>query len=364
MYEQRLGHIPPSSYWRDDVLNEEMARIFKPSWLCVAFTDDLSSDRDFVTCEIAGHSIVVQNFKGVLKAFRNVCSHRFSRIQTEPCGNRPLTCPYHGWSYDAEGRPHGIPQNAAAFGLSEEDRTALALSAYELEVCGRFVFVRMQPGGPGLRDFLGRIYDDLVHFTEVCPKQISRTTLEWEVNWKIGMENAAEGYHTRMIHRDSLDPTLQDDLLVETIEDHTVFYRSLTQKTQKWWDHVARVVHMQVSDRFPKSVNWVIFPNIVILATHGASFVFQTFEPVSALRFRFKSTYWMADSRSGAATDIIARNLAEFSERVMGEDHGVCTLVQAGVQDVPTERPPLLGEPEGRIAHFQKAYARRMEVVI
>jgi len=360
MYRQRLGYIPPSHYWRKDVLDTEMERVFKPSWLCVAFTDDLANDRDFVTSEIAGHSIVVQNFKGELKAFRNVCSHRFSRIQIEPCGNRPLTCPYHGWSYDADGRPYGVPQNATAFGLDDDDRGKLALASYELETCGRFVFVRMQPGGPSLRDFLGRVYDDLEHFTEVCPSRISRTTLEWEVNWKVGLENAAEGYHTRMIHRDSLDPTLQEDLLVEAIEDHTVFYRSLTEKTQKWWQHVARVVRMQASERFPESVNWVIFPNIVILATHGASFVFQTFEPLSPLRFRFKSTYWMAKSQPGAATDAIAKSLSDFSETVMGEDHGVCTFVQAGVQDVPDERPPLLGEPEKRILHFQKAYAARM----
>ncbi len=360
MYEGYLGHIPPDHYWRDDVLATELDTVFAASWLCVGFTDDLARDRDFATTQIGPHSIVVQNFKGQLKAFRNVCSHRFSRIQTDACGNRSLTCPYHGWSYDAEGRPIGVPHNATAFGLDDADRAALALKSYALEICGRFVFVRMSTEGPSLRQFLGRVYDDLEHFSATCPNEISRTAFEWQVNWKVGLENAAEGYHTRMIHRDSLDPTLDEDLLVERIEDHTVFYRSLSEKTQAWWDRVGKIIKMQVSERFPQSVNWVIFPNIVILATHGASFVFQTFEPLSPLRFRFKSTYWLADSQKGAATDAVAKSLSEFSEQVMGEDHGVCTYVQAGLQDTGSARPPLLGVPEQRIAHFQKAYARCM----
>ncbi len=360
MLDDLFGRIPADYYYRDDVLPRELDQVFKPSWVCVGFMDDLQNDRDFVTAQIGPLSIVVQNFKGELKAFRNVCSHRFSRIQTEPCGNRPLTCPYHGWSYNADGVPHGVPQNAKAFGLDDAEKASLALTAYRLEVCGRFVFVCMDADTPPLRDFLGRTYDDLEHFTAACPNRISASTFEWEVNWKVGLENAAEGYHTRMIHGDSLDATLADDLLVEFIEDHTVFYRSLSAKTQQWWDKIAKVIGLKASEQFPHSTNWVIFPNIVILATYGASFVFQTFEPVTPTRFRFKSTYWIADARPGPAQKAFADSLSGFSDTVMSEDHGVCLLVQDGVRDVANRRAPLLGHPEQRIAHFQKAYARRM----
>ncbi|MFT3997461.1 MAG: aromatic ring-hydroxylating dioxygenase subunit alpha [Asticcacaulis sp.] len=354
------AHISPDHYWRTDVEALEMERVFRPSWLCVGFTDDLRNDRDFITARIGPHAIVVQNFKGELRAFRNVCSHRLSTIQTEPCGNRPLTCPYHGWSYDAQGVPIGIPANARAFGMDAQDREALALTRYELETCGRFVFVRMVPGGPDLKTFLGRVYDDLSHFSDVCPTRIAQNLLEWDVNWKVGLENAAEGYHTRMVHGDSLDATLKDELLIEYIEDHSVFYRSLSEKTQIWWEKVSRVIRLEASEKFPHSTNYVIFPNIVILATYGGSFVFQTFEPVAPTRFRFRSTYFMAKARPGPATDEVFRSLAEFSERVMGEDHDICTFVQAGVRDVPAGKRAVLGAPESRIAHFQQAYARHM----
>lgn len=352
--------IPPRNYWCADVQERETERVFRSSWLCVGFTDDLRNDRDFITARIGPCSIVVQNFKGELRAFRNVCSHRLSALQTDLCGNRPLTCPYHGWTYDTHGVPVGIPANTRAFGLDASDRKALALTRYELETCGRFVFVRMLPGGPDLKTFLGRVYEDLLHFSEVCPVRISNTVREWDVNWKTGLENAAEGYHVRMVHADSLDATLQDELLIEYIEDHSVFYRSLSEKTQTWWTRLSRVIGLEVSEKFPHSTNYIIFPNIAALATYGGSFVFQTFEPVGPTRVRFRSTYWMANARPGPATDEVFRSLAEFSERVMSEDHDICTSVQAGMRDVPEGKRALLGAPESRIAHFQQAYARRM----
>lgn len=361
MLERLLGHIPPDHYWRNDIVAQEAESVFAPTWVCVAFTDDLRSHHDFVTTQIGSHAIVVQNFRGTLKAFRNVCSHRFSRIQTEPCGNRPLTCPYHGWSYDADGIPIGIPFNAAAFNFGAADRAQLALGAYELETCGRFVFVRMKSGGPSLRAFLGRVHDDLEHFSEVCGDRIATTRMEVDVNWKIGLENAAEGYHIPLAHRESLGTTLQDDMEVELINDHSVFYRSLTGESRKWWQRVSKTLGMTPSDRFPHSTNYIIFPNSVILATYGASFVYQTYEPLLGDRYCLKSTYWMAQGTPGQARQYVADALIAFSERIMGEDRAICENAQAGVRDAG-DRPALLGAPESRVAHFQRAYAKAMNL--
>ena len=360
MFDQYLGSIPADHYWRDDVLPRELDAIFARTWLYVGSTDDLGQHQDFITTTIGTHSIVVQNFKGELKAFRNVCSHRLSRIQTAPCGNRRLQCPYHGWLYDAAGRPAGVPQNDQAFGLSDADRDALALKAYRLETCGRFVFACLSDDVVSLRDYLGQVYDDLEHFSAVCSHRISTTSVEMDVNWKVGLENAAEGYHVRVIHGDSLGPTLGDDISVDFIADHSLYVRGLTDDTRAWWDRVSKIIKLQPSPRFPDSTNYIIFPHTVVLATYGASFVLQTYEPITATRFRCNTAYWIADSRPGPARDAVADNLRSLSARIMAEDASVCHGVQAGVRDVPNARAPLLGLPENRIAHFQKAYARHM----
>ncbi len=360
MFDGLRGAIPADHYWCDDVLATELERVFTPSWLLAGFTDDLQNHQDFITLQIGRHSIVVQNFKGQLKAFRNVCSHRFSRLQTESCGNRRLQCPYHGWLYDADGIPRGIPDNDAAFSLGEADRAALALKPYRLETCGRYVFVCMADDPPPLRDFLGRVYDDLDYFSAACPDRISQTSVELEVNWKVGFENAAEGYHVSVIHKDSLGLTLGDDLGIDFIADHSVYYRGLTDDTRAWWRRMARIVKLEPGERFPDSTNHILFPHTVGLATCGVSIVLQTYEPITATRFRCNTSYWLADGPPGAARDAVAQSLRDLSTRIMAEDAGVCLGVQAGMREAGHARV-LLGRPENRIAHFQQAYARHME---
>ena len=359
MFDGLYGRIPAGHYWRDEILDVELDKIFRPSWLLVGFSDDLKAHNDFITAQIGPHSIVVQNFKGELKAFRNVCSHRFSRIQTEACGNRRLQCPYHHWLYDAQGVPRGIPDNDAMFGLDDAGRVALALTPYRLELCGRYVFVCMGEAPP-LREFLGRVHDDLEYFSAACPDRISQTSVEMEVNWKVGFENAAEGYHVRVIHKESLGPTLADDLGIDFVGDHSVYYRALTDETRGWWRRMARIIKLQDGGRFPDSTNYILFPHTVGLATYGASIVLQTYEPISATRFRCNTSYWLADGPKGPARDAVVENLKALSTRIMTEDSDICKGVQAGVVEAG-DRAPLLGRPENRIAHFQQAYARRME---
>ena len=360
-YEARLGRIPADHYWREDVLARELEAVFKPSWLCLGFVDDLKSDRDFITARIGPHSIVVQNFGGELKAFKNVCSHRFSRIQTEPCGNRLLQCPYHGWTYDAAGRPIGIPLNSSSFGFNDADKAALALTSYALETVGHFVFVRMSPVGPSLRDFLGSFYDDLVHVSAVCPDRFERESYDWAANWKLGMDNAAEGYHVPLVHAESFGLILKTDLEISTGADHSRYVGNLKERSLNWWGTVEKSIKLQRSDIYPQYGNFLIFPNIVVTFSYGAFLTFQTFDPTGPQTLRIHSTSWLGANNGRAARAMVVQNLKTFSKQVRDEDAAICAVAQQGTREAGA-RAPLLGELEGRITHFQKAYERHMGV--
>ncbi|HTH98106.1 MAG TPA: aromatic ring-hydroxylating dioxygenase subunit alpha [Stellaceae bacterium] len=359
-YRDRLGRVPADYNHRPDILAEEIARVFEPSWICVGLTDDLANHNDFVTAEIGHRGIVVQNARGNLNAFRNVCSHRFSRIQCARSGNRPLLCPYHGWSYDQDGKPDGIPHNAKSFGLTEADRQDLSLERYALDTCGRFVFVRMAKEGPSLREFLGGCYDALEHLSGVCPDKFESVSLEWDANWKIGMDNAAEGYHVPLVHAESFALILMPDLEIARDAEHSTYRGKLTERSQKWWDKVERSIDLKPSPLYPGYANFLIFPNIVVTLSHGAFLTFQTIEPIDAGRLRINSTAWLAANRGGGARDLIVDSLKAFSHQVREEDRAICAQAQRGVRDRSDGRAGLLGEMEGRIAHFQAAYARRM----
>jgi phenylpropionate dioxygenase-like ring-hydroxylating dioxygenase large terminal subunit len=358
-WHSRLGRIPADHYWREDVLARELEQVFKPSWLCIGFVDDLKNDRDFITAQVGPQSIVVQNFGGQLKAFKNVCSHRFSRIQTACRGNRVLQCPYHGWTYDAAGRPAGIPLNGSSFGFTDADKAALALTAYALETVGHFVFVRMSAQGPSLREFLGSFHDDLAHVSAVCPDRFEQESYDWAANWKLGMDNAAEGYHVPLVHADSFGLILKTDLEISTDADHSRYVGKLKERSLKWWGTVEKSVKLQRSERYPQYGNFLIFPNIVVTFSYGAFLTFQTFDPTGPQTLRINSTSWLGANNGRAARDMVVDNLKTFSKQVRDEDAAICAIAQQGTREAG-DRAPLLGELEGRITHFQKAYERHM----
>lgn len=124
-------------------------------WFHLCMADDLASPNAFVTTRVGAVPLVAQNIKGRVVAFRNVCTHRFAVIHGEPSGCGPLRCPYHGWSFDADGVPVGLPFNPTDFQLEAEGRRRLALHPASLARCGRLVFVRVATDGPSLEEELG-----------------------------------------------------------------------------------------------------------------------------------------------------------------------------------------------------------------
>jgi phenylpropionate dioxygenase-like ring-hydroxylating dioxygenase large terminal subunit len=67
---------------------------------------------------------------------------------------------YHGWTFNVEGCPSGIARRAdlTSDEVSEAD---LCLAQYQVEICGKFVFAKLDQSEGTLRDFLGSYYDDL-----------------------------------------------------------------------------------------------------------------------------------------------------------------------------------------------------------
>ncbi len=132
--------LPPS--WRD-------------RWIFAALAAELAGDGNHATVDLPDLSLTVQNFRGRLAAFWNVCSHRSVQMRPAGRGRGALRCPYHGWMYDAAGVPVGIPDNALFYGLDAAARCALALRPAAMAACGNFLFLRGSDAGPDLAETLG-----------------------------------------------------------------------------------------------------------------------------------------------------------------------------------------------------------------
>ena len=355
--------IAPSSYFDPEIWSAERRQIFERSWQLVALRQDLRRHQDFVMADIAGRSILVQNFEGALNGFHNVCSHRHARLRQAECGNGLLRCPYHGWTYNAEGVPVGIPGNAEYFGLDRAARQALALRPVAVECCGDLVFARLAADGPDLATMLGAYGEPLAHLSKTLGEPFARQTVPWAANWKIGIESAIEGYHLDMIHPDSFRPLTGAVRASEFCSPHSYGPTDLSDEGRASIDRMAVRLGLARTERFTGYDHFFVFPNMMAVASAGTFLSLQVYEPAGPETTRLK--FWMAAGASSKPAQrhsvtgrAIERSLVEFNDRVLGEDQRISEQVQQGKH--LAAGPAHLGRNEDRIAAFHEAWRRAM----
>ena len=105
--KHKSGHALDTVFYTDaDIYEREVERIFTRAWLYAGHQSEIPRRGDYILFNVAGESvIVIRGEKGEINALLNVCRHRGSRLTTENKGcSRRLTCPYHGWTYDLNGK--------------------------------------------------------------------------------------------------------------------------------------------------------------------------------------------------------------------------------------------------------------------
>jgi phenylpropionate dioxygenase-like ring-hydroxylating dioxygenase large terminal subunit len=197
--QQELS-LPGWVYRDPDYFRVEMARLIRPSWQIVCHANDIPEAGDWRTLDMLGESvIVIRGGDGQIRAFFNVCRHRGSRLVdgTGGCAKR-LTCPYHAWTYAADGRLVGVPQREDYPGLDPE---ALGLKPVELEAWHGFLFVRLEGGGPGLGVMMAPYEEEVAPRRLAELEAIGRITLRpRDVNWKNVADNYSDGLHITVAH--------------------------------------------------------------------------------------------------------------------------------------------------------------------
>lgn len=179
----------------------EQRAIFARSWQLVCHLSDIPQRGDYHCLDLLGESLVtVRGSDDVVRSFHNVCRHRASRLLEGPRGRCPgrIICPYHAWTYALDGRLLGVPQRDS---FRHFDMGQHGLAALEQEIFLGFIFVRLQPGSPSVREMAAPYFDELAahRFEELVPQ--GRVTLRpREVNWKHVSDNYSDGMHINVAH--------------------------------------------------------------------------------------------------------------------------------------------------------------------
>jgi Rieske 2Fe-2S family protein len=91
-------------YTDPEVFALDVEKVWMRYWLYAGHISQLPQPGSWFVYRIATESvIVIRDEQGVVRAL-NVCTHRGSRIATQPCGQaKKLICPYHQWVFDCDG---------------------------------------------------------------------------------------------------------------------------------------------------------------------------------------------------------------------------------------------------------------------
>ncbi len=349
---ERPETIPSACYVSERFFREEQHALSR-LWHFVCLTDDVTEDSQWVHRQVCGVDLFVQNFRGDLRAFSNVCRHRGFPVRREACGVGHAQCQYHGWVYNRDGVP-GIARNEELFGLSRDRVEQLALPRYRVETAGKFVFVTTSPDAPPLEASLGRMADVLRALSQHTGTPTHTLSFDRHSNWKLAYEITLDDYHLKTIHPSTFgaqDPN-PSKLFYGREGDHSFMF---TRRDDDWpfatfWDD-ARAGRYD----FTGYKIFQLFPTTLVASTR-ASVVVSTFRPASTLLTRCDDVMLpvTADGQGPADLDSIwASHCTVVSEDVAATDALQRTIGQLS-------RSPTFGKLEERVRWFHQSYLERI----
>lgn len=133
-----------------------------------------------------------------MRAFHNVCRHRAAVLVEDGAGRCDvLRCRYHGWAYDATGRPRQTPY----FGDSPQfDKADYGLYSARVDVWRGLVFFNLDPETPALTERFGALVGAAASYPIEDHKFAREEVFDMNCNWKTYTDNFVEGYHVPGIH--------------------------------------------------------------------------------------------------------------------------------------------------------------------
>jgi len=198
------------SVYTDPALFElEMDRVFGRAWLILGHESQVAKPGDYFTTRMGREPvIVVRKPDNGIAVLVNRCAHRGALVCAEGKGNTErFVCPYHGWSYDAEGALRAVPFSS---GYAKEKLQELGLRRVARVASYRgFIFASLSPNGPGLEEFLGAArasFDDLVERAPGGELEVAGGVFKhvYHGNWKLMLENHLDGAHPAWVHASSV----------------------------------------------------------------------------------------------------------------------------------------------------------------
>jgi len=273
--DKKLDHAEgamtePASVFTDRArFDKEVDVLFRRGSHIVGWTGELPRPGTFVTKNVAGFPVLVTRAEdGVLRAFKNACTHRGAAV-ADGCGEaRRLTCPYHAWSFALDGTLAGLPE---AESFANIDRMTLSLEPLPVADVAGLIAVGLHPDADPAAAFA-----DIEPHVRWCSydthEPVCHHSWTLKTNWKIAFDVNLESYHVNYLHRETLYGLVLHHSIFDSFGRHGR------------WGFPTRGIETMVDapedtwpDPAPISVIHTYFPSTVILETPVSSQMFRIY---------------------------------------------------------------------------------------
>ncbi len=195
---QAPGYSLDQRFYTDpDIYELELERIIYRNWILAGHVSQIPEPGDFKVLNVARESaIIVRGTNGDLNAFANVCRHRGSLVCLASEGHvDKFVCPYHGWTYDIDGKLIAARNMADGF-----DKSSHGLNPVSVDVIHGLIFVCFTDSPPSLAGAKRDLAEPMAMFGFENLKVAAQKSYEIPANWKLSVENYQECYHCATAH--------------------------------------------------------------------------------------------------------------------------------------------------------------------
>jgi phenylpropionate dioxygenase-like ring-hydroxylating dioxygenase large terminal subunit len=337
---EALWREPVENYRSQERFAAEVDRVLRRAYTAFCPASALPEPGSYIAREAAGRPVVaVRGQDGVVRAFLNVCRHRGMRIAHEQGCVKAFVCPYHGWTYELNGRLRHVPHAEGFPGLDKESHGLAPIDAVESH---GLVFVS-QTKDAALADVAG-----LPELIGEGQRLYSTSARDTQANWKIVLEGFLEGYHIRATHPETFYPYGFDNL---NVIEQTGRHSRVTFPFRR----IEKLAAVPADERRVLGfVTFVyhIFPNalVTVLSNHTNLLVL---EPLAVDHTRVVS--YSLTNHSGDAAEALeaATRDAHFTAIGADEDRAVVSAIQRGVASDANDSF-VFGHFESAIVHFHR----------
>jgi phenylpropionate dioxygenase-like ring-hydroxylating dioxygenase large terminal subunit len=349
----QVMEIDAAEYIDPELFQREKLELFRNYAQFVGPSCMIPEPGDYFAFDDTGVPIlIVRNQEGELNAFVNICSHRGAPLNECESGKakkgRLFSCPYHGWTYDLEGKLVGVPFGNEGFDTI--DRDTLGLKKLQVEEKNGLIFVMPNPDlSFDIDEVMGGIDQQLSGFGFQDHYYLGTKQVHTDFSWKLNMDTFHEYYHFEFLHPDTIAQMAYGN--TATYHQHgrnhsmgspTLQINELKELAEQDWSPRAYSSHV-----------YYIFPNTVIFVVEDH---FQTWRvyPISPDRSVVHHSMFIPEK---PATEEKRQEHEAYFQMIndvaVAEDYALVDKINRGLKS-GIERKVLVGRNEPGVQNMHR----------